>query len=103
MCNHYTLHRPFTLFTVKTNCCMKKLPFFRHLMLCCFLVFSSSVVLFSQNPWNGKVILEGFWWDYTNNNYLNGWSNYLADLAPRLRDVGIDGIWIPPCIKNAGT
>jgi alpha-amylase len=56
----------------------------------------------AQNPWNGKVVLQAFWWDYYNNNYPNGWSNYLADLAPRLRDMGVDAVWIPPCIKNAG-
>jgi alpha-amylase len=56
----------------------------------------------AQNPWNGKVVLQAFWWDYYNNNYPNGWSNYLADLAPRLRDMGVDAVWIPPSIKNAG-
>lgn len=67
------------------------------------LVLLISVSLQAQNPWNGKVVLQGFWWDYWNNNYNNGWSNYLADLAPRLRDIGIDAVWIPPSIKNAGT
>jgi alpha-amylase len=66
------------------------------------LFFLVSFFSFSQNPWNGKVILQGYWWDYWNNNYPNGWSNYLTDLAPRLRNLGIDGIWIPPSIKNAG-
>jgi alpha-amylase len=67
------------------------------------LLFLISSHLFAQNPWNGKVVLQGFWWDYWNNNYNNGWSNYLADLAPRLRDMGIDAVWVPPSIKNAGT
>lgn len=52
------------------------------------------------NPWNGKVVLQGFWWDYWNNNYPNNWSTYLADLAPRLREMGIDAVWIPPTVKN---
>ena len=56
----------------------------------------------AQNPWNGKVVLQGFWWDYWNNNYPNGWSNYLAELAPRLKDMGIDAVWIPPSVKNDG-
>ncbi|XZF16042.1 alpha-amylase domain-containing protein [Chitinophagaceae bacterium MMS25-I14] len=56
---------------------------------------------YAQNPWNGKVILEGYWWDYWNSNYPNGWANYLADLAPRLSAIGIDKVWMPPCIKNA--
>lgn len=66
-----------------------------------FLFFATASM--AQNPWNGKVILQGFWWDYHNNNYSSGWSNYLSDLAPRLRTLGIDGVWVPPSIKNAGT
>ncbi len=61
---------------------------------CCFILISSH--LSAQNPWNGKVVLQGFWWDYWNNNYNNGWSNYLSDLAPRLRDLGIDAVRVPP-------
>jgi len=68
-----------------------------------FIVCCGPSPLRSQNPWNGKVVLEGFWWDYTNNNYPNGWSNYLTELGPRLRGLGIDALWVPPCIKNAGT
>jgi len=70
------------------------------------LLFLSAHLFFvpaAQNPWNGKVVLQGFWWDYWNTNYPDGWANYLADLSPRLRDLGIDGLWIPPTIKNAGT
>ena len=47
-----------------------------------------------------KVVLQGFWWDYHNNNYPNGWANYVADLAPRLKAMGIDAVWMPPSIKN---
>jgi alpha-amylase len=47
-----------------------------------------------------KVVLQGFYWDYANNNYPNGWANYLADLAPRLKSMGVDAVWIPPTIKN---
>ncbi len=47
-----------------------------------------------------KVVLQGFWWDYHNNNYSDKWANYLADLAPRLKAMGIDAVWIPPSIKN---
>ncbi len=47
-----------------------------------------------------KVVMQGFFWDYWNNNYPNGWANYLADLAPRLKSMGVDAIWIPPTIKN---
>src|SRR6266849_3242565 len=58
-----------------------------------------------------RVILQAFWWEgragggigpgYRNDNYPLGWFNYLADLAPRLRSIGIDAIWIPPTVKNA--
>lgn len=55
------------------------------------------------NPTNRQLVLQGFWWDYWNNNYQNGWANYLAELAPRLKSIGIDAVWIPPTIKNTGT
>ncbi|MFA6469189.1 MAG: alpha-amylase domain-containing protein [Bacteroidota bacterium] len=75
----------------------------RRLYLTIFLLIAIAVPAFTANPWNGKVVLQAFWWDYTNNNYPNGWYNYLADLAPRLRGLGIDAVWIPPTIKNGGT
>ncbi|MEM9022154.1 MAG: alpha-amylase domain-containing protein [Bacteroidota bacterium] len=62
------------------------------------LIFSGFAT--AQNPWNGKVVLQGFWWDYENANYPDGWANYLTELAPRLRDMGIDAVWIPPAVKN---
>ncbi len=54
----------------------------------------------AANPWHGQVVLQGFWWNYWNNNYPNDWATYLADLAPRLRALGIDAVWIPPTVKN---
>lgn len=48
-----------------------------------------------------KLLLQGFWWDYWNNNYQNKWADYLVALAPRLRAMGIDQIWIPPTTKGA--
>ncbi len=47
-----------------------------------------------------KVLLQGFWWNYWNNNHPASWADYLARLAPRLRELGIDAVWIPPTIKN---
>ena len=44
--------------------------------------------------------MQGFWWDYFNSNYSYRYSDYLVDLAPRLRAIGIDAIWIPPSVKN---
>ncbi len=49
-----------------------------------------------------RMLLQAFWWDYWNNNYQNGWANYLTDLAPRLKAMGIDAIWIPPITKDNG-
>jgi alpha-amylase len=61
------------------------------------------------NPWNGKVVLQAFHWDCLNRRYrteddgTGGWYTYLAKLAPRLRDLGFDGIWVPPpCKGNSG-
>lgn len=54
-----------------------------------------------QNSPNRQVVLQGFWWDFKNNQYLSGWSNYLTELAPRLKALGIDAVWIPPTIKSA--
>ncbi|MES2776164.1 MAG: alpha-amylase family glycosyl hydrolase [Bacteroidota bacterium] len=50
-----------------------------------------------------KTVFQGFWWDYWNSNYKNGWSNYLTELAPRLKSMGFDAIWIPPSYKNSST
>jgi alpha-amylase len=55
------------------------------------------------NPTNRQIVLQGFWWDYWNSNYPNGWANYLTELAPRMKQMGIDAVWIPPSIKNTGT
>ena len=49
-----------------------------------------------------KVVLQGFWWDYTNGNFRNRWADYLTELAPRLQSLGIDAVWIPPTVKNNG-
>ena len=64
--------------------------------------FSFLIVFsFSQNLSTSKqVTLQGFWWDYFNSNYSYRYADYLADLAPRLRAIGIDALWIPPSIKN---
>jgi alpha-amylase len=47
-----------------------------------------------------KVVLQAFWWDYYNANYPDRWANYLTELAPRLREMGVDAVWIPPSSKN---
>jgi alpha-amylase len=52
------------------------------------------------NPWNGKVVLEAFWWNCWNGNYPHDWYTYLAKLCPRIAALGFDGIWTPPPCKD---
>ncbi|WP_400191630.1 alpha-amylase family glycosyl hydrolase [Hymenobacter sp. B81] len=47
-----------------------------------------------------QVVFQAFWWNYWNSNYPFGWANYVADLAPRLKALGIQAVWVPPSIKN---
>ena len=47
-----------------------------------------------------QITLQGYWWDYFNSNYSYKYADYLSALAPRLRSIGIDAVWIPPTIKN---
>jgi len=53
-----------------------------------------------SNPWNGKAVLEVFWWNCWNGNYRYDWYTYLAKLAPRIAALGFDGIWTPPPCKD---
>ncbi|MFN5333598.1 MAG: alpha-amylase family glycosyl hydrolase, partial [Bacteroidota bacterium] len=50
-----------------------------------------------------KVLFQGFWWDYWNSNFPNKWSDYLTELTPRLKAIGIDAVWIPPAVKGSNT
>ena len=80
---------------------------FAFRLLLCLTLSLASVSDISANPWNGKVVLQAFWWDCENQRYQTGpnegggWYTYLAKLAPRLRDMGFDGIWVPPPSKAA--
>jgi len=74
---------------------MKK--FHKYSLLLIILLLPS--IFLAQNT-EKKVILQGYWWDYKNDNFPNAWANYITELAPRLRAMGIDGVWIPPSIKN---
>lgn len=67
------------------------------LLLCACFVLSLS---FYAQTTVKKVVLQAFWWDYYNANYPDKWANYLTELAPRLKAMGIDAVWIPPSIKN---
>lgn len=70
-------------------------------LLVLFAVLNGSIDANAQvNNERRQIVLQGFWWDYYNSNYNLGWANYLTELAPRLKAMGIDAIWIPPTIKN---
>lgn len=77
------------------------------LLTVCFVLILVSPLQIEANPWNAKVILQAFWWDCTNQRYqtspdgTGGWYTYLAKLAPRLRAMGFDGIWVPSPCKGA--
>ena len=75
----------------------------RKILILCLVLTGQSLLLAQVNPTNRQLVLQAYWWDYWNTNYPNGWANYLTELAPRLADMGIDAIWIPPTIKNSGT
>ena len=66
--------------------------------ICSFLILLS----YSAQTLNTskQVTLQGYWWDYFNSNYSYKYADYLSALAPRLRSIGIDAVWIPPTIKN---
>lgn len=65
------------------------------------IMFSlNALPLFAQS---NQVLLEGFWWDCRNNNYPNQWGDYLSELAPRIRAMGVDAVWVQPSIKNPGS
>jgi alpha-amylase len=74
----------------------------KSLLFCWSLLFIVQITA-QINPTNRQVVLQAYWWDYWNTNYPNGWANYLTELAPRLAQLGVDAIWIPPTIKNSGT
>jgi alpha-amylase len=81
---------------------MKKLKVFKLNLVILFMTFMFFIGQFKAqvNNTNQQIVLQGFWWDYWNSNYPNGWANYLTELAPRLKSLGIDAVWIPPTIKS---
>ncbi len=64
------------------------------------LLLFAFIFTYNAQAQTKRVLFQGFWWDYENDNYPNGWANYLTELAPRLRSMGIDAVWIPPSVKN---
>lgn len=79
---------------------MKKSLLFSLFLLC--FMFGTFAPTKAADP-EKKVILQAFWWDYWNSNFENSYANYLTELAPRLRDAGINAVWVPPFVKNTGT
>jgi hypothetical protein len=75
----------------------------KHLILglmVAVLAFQYPQKLEAQTTKIKKATLQAFWWDYKNDNYPFSWSNYLTEMAPRLKSMGFDAIWIPPSYKN---
>ena len=72
----------------------------RFACLVCHFYFFISVSGQSLST-SKQVVLQGYWWDYFNTNYSYKYADYLSALAPRLRSVGIDAVWIPPTVKNS--
>lgn len=68
--------------------------------VCLFSIAPNQQTFAQPATYVHKVVLQGFWWDYWNNNYRYNWANYLTELAPRLKSMGIDAVWLPPFVKN---
>ncbi|MDA0714194.1 MAG: alpha-amylase family glycosyl hydrolase, partial [Bacteroidetes bacterium] len=70
-------------------------------LLCMLFLGVLSTPLTIDAQRNDRVVLQAFYWDYYNEGYPQGWANYITELAPRLREMGIDAVWVPPSFKNA--
>ncbi len=75
---------------------IRKLPLLASVLL---LLMLPSLTSYAQP--SRRTVLQAFWWDFKNNNYPQGWSNYLVDMAPRLRELGVEAVWVPVSSKNA--
>ncbi len=69
-------------------------------LLLIFILVGFMGINFSQAQNRKRVVLQAFWWDYWHPNYQFGWANYLTELAPRLKSLGVDAVWIPPITKD---
>jgi alpha-amylase len=79
---------------------MNSTKFLVRLFFVLFLVTTTVNGLIAQRV--KKVVVQAFWWDHWNNNFRFKWADYLTELAPRLKALGVDAIWIPPNYKNDG-
>ncbi len=69
----------------------------RLMLLLLLLCTGTGLNAQQQNP--SKTMLQGFWWGSWSDTYP-GYYNYLTRLAPRLRQLGIDAIWVFPPQKS---
>lgn len=55
-------------------------------------------------PPTRKVVFQAYWWDCRNDNYpggdKGGWYTYVAGLVPRLREMGVDAVYLPSPAKG---
>jgi alpha-amylase len=75
-------------------------------------LFLRANLVYAQQANPSRILLQGFWWDFRNDNYKfqenpNGpsepgrWYNYQAELAHRLAtEIGIDAVWVQPGLKT---
>lgn len=78
-----------------------KLKFVKKYLFLAILLLTLNTSINAQQRVK-KVVVQAFWWDYWNNNFRFKWADYLTELAPRLKALGVDAIWIPPNLKNDG-
>ncbi len=71
-------------------------------LIVALILFSSTANIANAQQRVKKVVVQAFWWDYYNNNFRFKWADYLTELAPRLKALGVDAIWVPPNYKNDG-
>ncbi len=67
---------------------------FRMVLLSGFFLAMFSLQAQQQNP--SRIMLQGFWWGSWHDTYPGSYYDYLTRLAPRLRELGIDAIWVFP-------
>src|SRR5438045_1255016 len=66
----------------------------RLMLLLLLLYTGTGLNAQQQNP--SRTMLQGFWWGSWSDTYSGSYYNYLTRLAPRLRLLGIDAIWVFP-------
>ena len=72
-------------------------------VFCVLAVLSAFVLNAYAGDDKKRVVLQAFWWDYYNSNFDDAYANDLTELAPRLKEIGINAVWVPPFCKNSGT